>query len=82
MSAINKWNIDEVRRATEEKGPRSYKSRNSSKMNLKLLSKNLSLMITITVRKKIFLKIGRKDICFVLIPRGWGWGGVGEGEGS
>ena len=68
MSAMNKWNIDEVRRATKEEGPCSYKSRNSAKMNVKSLSKNLSVMMTITMKKKLFLKIGRKDICFLLIP--------------
>ena len=36
MSAINKWSIDKVRHTTEEKGPRSYKSRNSAKANKSL----------------------------------------------
>ena len=35
MSTIKKWGIDKVRRTTEEKGPRSYKSRNSAKVNVK-----------------------------------------------
>ena len=38
MSAIRKWGIDKVRRATEEKGRRSYKSRNSAEVNVKSLS--------------------------------------------
>ena len=38
MSAIKKWSIDKVRRATEEKGPCSYKSRNSAEVNVKSLS--------------------------------------------
>ena len=36
MSTINKWSIDKVRRTNEEKGPRSYKSRNSAKVNKSL----------------------------------------------
>ena len=38
MSAIKKWRIDKVRRATEEKGPRSFKSRNFAEVNVKFLS--------------------------------------------
>ena len=37
MSAIKKWSIDKVRHATEEKGPRSFKSRNSAEVNVKSL---------------------------------------------
>ena len=37
ISAIMKQNIDKVRRTTEEKGSRSYKSRNSAKVNVKYL---------------------------------------------
>ena len=38
ISAIKKWSIDKVRRTTEEKGSRSYKSLNSAKVNVKSLS--------------------------------------------
>ena len=38
ISAIKKLSIDKVRRTTEEKGSRSYKSRNSAKVNVKSLS--------------------------------------------
>ena len=38
MSLIKKWSIDKVSRATEEKGPRCYKSRNSAEVNVKSLS--------------------------------------------
>ena len=38
MSAIKKWSIDTVRRTPEEKGSRSYKPRNSAKVNVKSLS--------------------------------------------
>ena len=38
MSAITKQAIDKVRRATEEKGSRGFKSRNSAKVNVKSLS--------------------------------------------
>ena len=31
----NKWSIDKVKHATEEKGPCSNKSRNSAKVNVK-----------------------------------------------
>ena len=37
LSAMNKWNFDKVRCATKEKGPWSYKSRNSAKVNVKYL---------------------------------------------
>ena len=32
MSAIKKWSIDKIWRATEEKGPRSFKSPNSAEV--------------------------------------------------
>ena len=60
MSATKKWSIDKVRRASEEKELRSYKSRNSSKMNVKSLrydddgEKNIS--------------VNGYDECFLLIP--------------
>ena len=38
MSAIKKWSIDKSRHAAEEKGPRSYKQRNSAEVNVKSLS--------------------------------------------
>ena len=38
MSAITKWSIDKVMRATQEKGSRSFKSRNSAEVNVKSLS--------------------------------------------
>ena len=38
MPALKKWSIDKVRRTTKENGPRSYKSRNSAKVNVKSLS--------------------------------------------
>ena len=38
MSAIKKLSIDKVRLTTKEKGPRSYKSRNSAKVNVKSLN--------------------------------------------
>ena len=38
MSAIKKRGIDKVRRATEEKGPRSFKSRNSAEVTVKSVS--------------------------------------------
>ena len=38
MSAITKWSIDKVMRATQEKGSRSFKSRNSAEVNFKSLS--------------------------------------------
>ena len=38
ISAINEWSIDRVRHAIKEKGPRSCKSRNSAKVNVKSLS--------------------------------------------
>ena len=37
MSLLKKGSIDKVRRTTEEKGPRSYKSRNSAEVNVKFL---------------------------------------------
>ena len=37
MAAIKKRSIDKVRRATEEKSPRSFKSRNSAEVNVKSL---------------------------------------------
>ena len=38
MSAIKKWSIDKVRRATQEKGPRNFKPRHSAEVNVKSLS--------------------------------------------
>ena len=38
ISAIKKWSIDKVWRASEEKGPRSFKSCNSAEVNVKSLS--------------------------------------------
>ena len=50
MSAMKRWSIDKVRRITEEKGPRSFKSRNFAEVNVKTLSydeeKNISTMGT------------------------------------
>ena len=67
ISTIRKLSIDKVRRATEVKRPQSYKSRNSAEVKWML---NLSVMMTVTMRKKIFLKMRtKKDICFLLIPR-------------
>ena len=40
MLAIKKWNIDKFRRAIEEKGLCSLKSRNSVEVNVKSLSDN------------------------------------------
>ena len=58
MSAVKKWSTDKVSWATEKKGPRSCK--------WMLI---LSVMMTDTMRKKNFLKMGtKKDICFLLIP--------------
>ena len=37
-SRIKKWSVGKVKCATEEKGPRSYKSRNSAEVNVKSLS--------------------------------------------
>ena len=54
MSAIKKWSIDKVRRATEEKGPRSLKSHNSAEVNVISLS-----VVTVKMRRKIFLTMGR-----------------------
>ena len=66
ISAIKKMRIDKVTRATEVKGPQSYKWRNSAEVKWML---NLSVMMTVTMRKKIFLKMRtKKDICFLLIP--------------
>ena len=48
MSAMKKWSIDKVRHTTLEKGPHSYQSHNSAKV------KTLSVMMTVTVKKKIF----------------------------
>ena len=44
ISAINEWSIDRVRHAIKEKGPRSCKSRNSAKVNVKYIwkMKNIS----------------------------------------
>ena len=59
MSAIKKWNIDRVRRATEEKGQRSYKRVISLKCIL-----NLSVMMTVRMRTKIFLAAGTQKVFF------------------
>ena len=40
IPAIKKWSIDKVRCATEKKGSRSCKSRNSAKVSVKSLSDN------------------------------------------
>ena len=37
-SVIKKWSTDNIRWATEEKGPRSWKSRNFPEVNVKSLS--------------------------------------------
>ena len=62
MSAITKWSIDKVRNVTMEKGRRTTS-------HVILLNQNLTVMMTITMRNEIFLKMGtKKDICFLLIP--------------
>ena len=38
ISTVKKWGIDTVRRTTEQKGSRNYKSPNSAKVNVKSLS--------------------------------------------
>ena len=38
MSVTKKWTIDIVRRTAEDKRPRSYKSRNSAKVNVRSFS--------------------------------------------
>ena len=63
ISAIKKWNIDKVWRTTEEKGSRVT-------IYLILLEQilNHSVMMTVTMRKKIFLEMRtEKDISFLLI---------------
>ena len=46
MSAIKKWSIDKVRRATGEKGLRSFKSPNSVEVNVKIKRKIFLTMVT------------------------------------
>ena len=66
LSAMKKWSIDKDRRTTKEKGSRSYKSRNSAKVNVKSLNDSFNLSMTVTVRK---METGaKKGICFLLIP--------------
>ena len=66
ISTIRKLSIDKVRHATEVERPQSYKSRNSAEVKWML---NLSVMMTVTMRNKIFFKMRtKKDICFLLIP--------------
>ena len=63
--AIIKRVIDKVRCTTEEKGSRSYKSRNSVKLNVKSFNDDDSYDEDIN----IFLKMGmEKGICFLVIP--------------
>ena len=63
--AIIKRVIDKVSCTTEEKGSRSYKSRNSVKLNAKSLNDDDSYDEDIN----IFLKMGmEKGICFLVIP--------------
>ena len=63
--AIIKRVIDKVSCTTEEKGSRSYKSRNSVKLNVKSLNDDDSYDEDIN----IFLKMGmEKGICFLVIP--------------
>ena len=63
MPAIKKWNIGKVRNATEEKDHVA-----TSPVILLKQMLNLKVMMTVTMRKIIFLKMGtNKDICFLLI---------------
>ena len=63
--AIIKRVIDKVSCTAEEKGSRSYKSRNSVKLNVKSLNDDDSYDEDIN----IFLKMGmEKGICFLVIP--------------
>ena len=63
--AIIKRVIDKVSCTTEEKGSRSYKSRNSVKLNVKSLNDDDSYDEDIN----IFLKMGmEKGIYFLVIP--------------
>ena len=68
ISAIKKRSINKVWRTTEDKGHvvtiHLIHSHNSTKVML-----NHSVMMTVKMRKKIFLKMGtKKDISFLLIP--------------
>ena len=62
MSAITKWSIDKVRRATQEKGSRSFKSPNSAEVNVKSLSDDNR-----EDEKKNISDNGYAE-CFLLIP--------------
>ena len=62
ISALKKKSIDKISHTAKENGSRSYKSRSSAKVNVKV-------MMTVTMRKKIFSKMGtKKDILLFLIP--------------
>ena len=65
ISTIRKLSIDKVRHATEVERPQSYKSRNSAEVKWML---NLSVMMTVTMRNKIFFKMRTKKDIFLLIP--------------
>ena len=62
MSAITKWSIDKVRRATQEQGSRSFKSPNSAEVNVKSLSDDNR-----EDEKKNISDNGYAE-CFLLIP--------------
>ena len=57
-----KWSIDKVRRATEEKGPRNFKSHTSAEANVKSLSDDDS-----EDEEKNISDNGYTE-CFLLIP--------------
>ena len=62
MSAITKWSIDKVRNVPKKKD-------DVTTSHVILLKQNLTVMMTVTMRNEIFLKMGmKKDICFLLIP--------------
>ena len=62
MSTIKKWGIDKVRRATEEKGPLSFKSCNSAAVNVRSLSDDGSSDKEKNISDNGYAK------CFLLIP--------------